>query len=77
MSFELHECVALQRDLPDRHLKAGDLGAVVHVYGEDAYEVEFVNASGGTTALLTLRTNDLRRVEGDEVLAVRRFDGAA
>jgi hypothetical protein len=38
-------------------LRAGDLGAVVEIYGEHGLEVEFVQASGQTKALVTVRTN--------------------
>ncbi len=46
--------VALTRDLPEHNLQAGDQGAVVMVYNNgEAYEVEFVDQEGYTTALLT------------------------
>ena len=77
MTFELHDSVALDRDLPERGLKSGDLGAVVHVYDADAFEVEFVDASGGTAAVLTLRSSDLRSVDAGDVLAVRRLGKSA
>ncbi|HEV7280180.1 MAG TPA: DUF4926 domain-containing protein [Pirellulaceae bacterium] len=77
MSFELHNCVALNRDLPERGLKSGDLGAVVHVYDTEAFEVEFVTPSGETAALLTLHASDLRSVDDGDVLAVRRLDKSA
>jgi hypothetical protein len=72
MEFALLETVVLVRDLPERGLRAGDLGAVVEVYEPDGIEVEFVRPSGETRALLTLRTTDVRSVADSDVLAVRR-----
>jgi len=71
MKFALLETVVLNRDLPEHGLRAGDLGAVVEVYGADGFEVEFVRASGQTKALLTLRGADLRSVAESDMLAVR------
>ena len=65
------ETVVLVRDLPEAGLRAGDLGAVVQVYGPDALEVEFVTASGRTQAVRTLATTDVRHVRDDDLLAVR------
>jgi hypothetical protein len=70
-NFRELETVVLLRDQPDAGLRAGDLGAVVQVYGTDAIEVEFVTASGRTQAILTLPINDVRPVRDDDLLAVR------
>jgi len=51
MKFALLDTVVLTRDLPEHGLRAGDLGAVVELYGADGLEVEFVQASGQTKAL--------------------------
>jgi hypothetical protein len=71
MTFALLDTVVLNRDLPEHGLRAGDLGAVVEVYGADGVEVEFVRASGQTKALVTLRSADLRAVAATDMLAVR------
>jgi hypothetical protein len=65
--------VVLVRDLPEHRLKAGDLGAVVELHEPDALEVEFVTGDGTTQALVTLRESEVRAVEADEVMAVRRL----
>jgi hypothetical protein len=65
------DTVVLRNDLPTSGLKAGDLGAVVHVYAPDAIEVEFVTASGRTLALVTLGVDDIRAVRDTDLLAVR------
>ena len=71
MSYAPLEIVVLVRDLPDHHLRAGDLGAVVSVYPPDGLEVEFVTASGRTSALVTLRLADVRRIADTDLVAVR------
>jgi len=71
MKFALLDTVVLNRDLPQHGLRAGDLGAVVELYGPDGVEVEFVRASGQTKALVTLKTSDLRLVAESDILAVR------
>ncbi len=69
--FKELDTVVLTRDVPEAHLRRGDLGAVVQVYGTEAVEVEFVTASGRTQALLTLPVGDVRAVRDDDLLAVR------
>jgi hypothetical protein len=71
MTFRELDTVVLTRDVPEAGLRAGDLGAVVHVYAPDAIEVEFVTASGRTQALLTLAAADVRAVRDDDLIAVR------
>jgi hypothetical protein len=71
MTFALLDTVVLNRDLPEHGLRAGDLGAVVELYGADALEVEFVQASGRTKALLTLKPSDLRSVSETDIVTVR------
>ena len=57
------DTVALTHDLPEQGLKQGDMGAVVHCYANgEAFEVEFVNVAGQTTALATLTAIDIQPV---------------
>ena len=60
-STQIHllDTVALIRDVPELGLVAGEVGAVVEVLSDDAYEVEFVDESGYTYGLHTLRANQL------------------
>jgi hypothetical protein len=68
------DTVALTRDVEEYRLKAGDIGAVVHCYKDEAvFEVEFVTAEGATVAVLTLDLADIRPVGGKEVLHVREL----
>ena len=72
MDYKELDTVVLRNDLPEQGLRIGDLGAVVHVYGDEAIEVEFVTASGHTQALVTLNVQDVRSVsDGDLCLFVR------
>ena len=67
-----HDLVVLNRDLPEHGLTEGDVGTIVHVYTDgEAYEVEFVLASGETVAVLTLEAGDLRPRSGREILHSR------
>jgi len=47
MKIELLDTVALVCDVPDLGLVAGELGAVVEVFSQDDFEVEFVDNDGG------------------------------
>jgi hypothetical protein len=71
MKFALMETVVLNRDLPEHGLRAGDIGAVVELYGSNGVEVEFVRASGETKALVTLRPTDLHSISKSDILTVR------
>jgi len=75
-SFMIRELdtVVLTHDIDQYGLKQGDIGAVVHCYGDGvAFEVEFVTAEGRTIALLTLDPADIRLSGGREVLHVREL----
>ncbi len=70
-AFRELDTVVLAHDLADSDLRAGDLGAIVHVHTPDAFEIEFVTASGRTHALRTLMAADIRAVSDNDLLAVR------
>ncbi len=68
-----HSIVVLNDDRAADGLYSGDVGAVVHVYGDGkAYEVEFVDGDGTSIALLTLEAADVRPIEAGELLHTRR-----
>jgi hypothetical protein len=67
------DVVALTRDLTEHGLKAGDVGAVVHVYQDGVtYEVEFVAFDGKTMALVTLPTDAIRPMRAREIPNARQ-----
>jgi Domain of unknown function (DUF4926) len=72
--FNLLDTVVLTRDVPDASLRRGDLGAIVEVYGPNAFEVEFVVASGRTQALVTLTADDIRHVGDQDLVSVRPLE---
>ena len=68
---ELDE-VVLTCDLPDLGLTAGDIGTVVLVHGEGkGFEVEFMTLDGETLAVATLRADQVRAVQHDEIAHAR------
>ena len=67
-----HDCVVLMSDLPDAGLRAGDVGAVVHVHGDGtAYEVEFTTLTGETVGVVTVLASQLRPVSRHDISHVR------
>jgi hypothetical protein len=51
---ELFDTVELLVDLPEQGIRQGAVGAIVHCYSDNTYEVEFTNEDGETLALCTL-----------------------
>jgi len=68
------DTVAVAHDLPEKGLRAGDLGAVVEGYQPGGVEVKFVTASGVTDALVTLEASDVRQVGDTDLIAVRKLE---
>ena len=52
---DLFDVVELTVDIPERGLRAGMQGIIVHCHPGDAYEVEFTNEAGETLDFLALR----------------------
>lgn len=72
--FNELDTVVLARDLKDQKLMRGDVGTVVHCYtGGKAYEVEFVTGAGKTIAVVTLEQADIRPMQRQEILHVRKY----
>lgn len=74
MTIRELDTVVLERDLPEHGLRRGDLGAVVHVYDAETFEVEFVRLSGHTQALVRLSAADVRAIRDADLPAVRTAD---
>ncbi len=77
MAYRKLDTVVLTRDLPERGLCAGDLGAVVETYPPDSLDVEFVTASGRTRALVALKAADVRPISDTDLVAVRSIKQSA
>ena len=59
-SIELLDVVALTVDLPEYHLRRGQVGTVVEILaGGKAFEVEFSDRDGRTYESLGLRPNQI------------------
>jgi hypothetical protein len=77
MRFKELDTVVLDRDVPEKGLRRGDLGAVVQAYEPDGLEVEFVTASGRTQAVVTLRESDVRSIGDRDLISVRTIERGA
>jgi hypothetical protein len=75
--FNVLDTVVLTRDVAEAGLRRGDLGAIVEVHSSNAFDVEFVAASGRTQALVTLTANDIRHVGDEDLVSVRTLQRAA
>ncbi|TVQ27432.1 MAG: DUF4926 domain-containing protein [Wenzhouxiangella sp.] len=76
MSIEILDTVVLSADIPEKGLKRGDVGAIVEVYADECFEVEFVAGSGQTVALVTLPGSMIHPIGPGEMLAVRELNAA-
>ena len=57
--IRLLDTVALLDDLPNRKLRAGEVGTVVEILTAGIYEVEFCDADGQTYAEFSLRADQI------------------
>ncbi len=72
-----HDRVILEKDLPEKKLKAGDVGTVVHVYPQkEAFEAEFMTLSGETVAIVTLPASQVRAVSKKDITHARELSVA-
>ncbi len=70
-----HERAVLTVDVPEYHLKAGDMGTVVHVYSTGkAYEIEFFTVEGETLDVVTVEVDQVRPVNRRDMLHVRMLE---
>jgi len=69
------DLVVLTHDIGDYGLKSGDVGTIVHSYGDKTgFEVEFVTAEGKTIAVLTLTDAEIRLFGNSEILHSRNVN---
>ncbi|MGB7338339.1 MAG: DUF4926 domain-containing protein [Phototrophicaceae bacterium] len=58
--MKLYDVVAITIDLPNEHLKRGQVGTIIDQWDDDIYEVEFSDARTGITyAMLALKSEQL------------------
>ena len=76
MKYDLFIRVALTEDLPEEHLRRGDVATIVesHPGGpgqEGGYSLEVFNAVGDTVAVVTVGESQIEPLTADEMLTVR------
>lgn len=69
-AIRLLDVVALTEDLPEQHLRRGQVGTVVEELAPDVFEVEFNDNEGRTYAMLALRADQLLVLRYEPALAV-------
>ena len=77
MDYTALDTVVLTRDIPAHGLRRGDLGTIVEIFDDSGFEVEFVTASGRTSAVVTVSPSDVRPIADTDVVAVRSLDRTA
>jgi hypothetical protein len=69
-----HERAVLTTDMPENHLRAGDVGTVVHIYEDSAaYEIEFFTLDGRTVDVVTVEARHVRPVSNRDMLHIREL----
>ncbi|MCC7213140.1 MAG: DUF4926 domain-containing protein, partial [Candidatus Brocadia sp.] len=69
-----HDRIVLLKDLPENGLQTGDVGTVVHIHRQcEAFEVEFMTLDGGTVAVVTLPSSQIRAVSKRDITHVREL----
>ena len=48
MMPDIGDIIEIVTDIPEKNLRAGVWGAIVHCHGSDFYEIEFIDDSGET-----------------------------
>jgi hypothetical protein len=81
MKYDLFIRVALTEDLPQHHLRCGDVATVVESHPgrsgqEPGYSLEVFNAVGETIAIVTVRESQIEPLTANELLHVRRLETA-
>ena len=69
-----HNRIVLLKDLPEDGLQAGDVGTVIHIHRQgEAFEIEFMTLDGGTVAVITLLSSQIRAVSKRDIAHVREL----
>ena len=75
MKYRLFEEIVLDRDIPKKKLKKGDVATVVEYYpvsdGEDGYSLEVFNTLGDTIAVITVPESAIQAFTEDKLFSVR------
>ena len=75
--YQEHDRVVLTDDIDEKRLKAGDVGAIVHIFpGAEAYVVEFLTLDGYTEAVAHVRASQIRPVSKSDITHACKIDVA-
>jgi len=82
MKYELYTRVALATDLPEHHLRRGDVATLVEFHAgrpnqEPGYTLEVFTATGETVTVVTVRESQVEPLTSREILSVRPLHSAA
>lgn len=81
MKPECYQQVALTKDIPEHHLKRGDLATLIeylpHPIGkEEGCILEIFNALGESIAVVTVPVSAIQSLRADEIMSVRQLEKA-
>lgn len=81
VNFELYQRVALNRDLSEHQLKAGDVATLIDFVphpssGQDSCVLEVFSTIGESIAVVVVPKSDLTPLKDDEILIVRSLPEA-
>jgi hypothetical protein len=81
MNIEMFKEASLRRDLPEYHLRAGDVGTVVEILphptgGPRGVILEIFNAVGESIAVVTVPETDIQPLTADGIFNVRPLSQA-
>ncbi|CAN2048499.1 DUF4926 domain-containing protein [Candidatus Magnetomoraceae bacterium gMMP-1] len=75
MKYKLFEEVVLNRDIPEKKLKKGDVATIVESYsvseGKDGYSLEVFNAVGDIIAVITVPESAIQPFTENEIFSIR------
>jgi Domain of unknown function (DUF4926) len=82
MALELYQEVALVRDVPEHHLRAGDIATLIDFIshptgGEEGYVLEVFNAVGESIAVVAVPVSAVEALRADKILTVRSLAQAS
>ncbi len=78
MKLKLYQEVALTRNIPQYHLKAGDIATLIDFVphpnqGEDGCILEVFNAIGESIAIVTVPKSAIKPLKADDILTIRSY----
>jgi hypothetical protein len=78
--LDLYQRVAVNRDIDEAHLKAGDVGWLIDYMrhsegGEDGYVLEIYNALGESIGVVAVPVSAVEMLRADQILSVRALAG--